>query len=156
MEKERGSGLSLLEGNAWNITTYELVPDLQEDPFVVGYHVPQRVGWQRGWDRGKRWGVPDICNTEGETEHYNQELKTYLHIFCEGQSQKWLELLPMAKFIHNAAVHSVTSKSLFSLIMEYKPQSYPLLGKTFLPALEQQLNQIEDTQKEAEATHKLA
>ena len=31
---------SALEGNAWNIATYELVPDLQGDPFVVGYHVP--------------------------------------------------------------------------------------------------------------------
>ena len=40
MEEERGSGLSLLEGDAWNITTYELVPDLQGDPFIIGYHVP--------------------------------------------------------------------------------------------------------------------
>ena len=31
---------SALEGDAWNITTYELVPDLQGDLFVVGYHVP--------------------------------------------------------------------------------------------------------------------
>ena len=82
--------------------------------------------------------------TDGETERYNQELKTYLHIFCEGQPQKWLELLPMAEFAHNAAVHSVTGKSPFSLIMEYKLWSYPSFGKTFLPALEQWLNQIED------------
>ena len=40
MEEERGSELSLLEGNAWNIATYELVPNLQGDPFIVGYHVP--------------------------------------------------------------------------------------------------------------------
>ena len=40
MEKERGSGLSLLEGDAWNIATYELVPDLQGDPFIISYHVP--------------------------------------------------------------------------------------------------------------------
>ena len=40
MEEERGSGLSLLEGDAWNITTYKLVPDLQGDPFIIGYHVP--------------------------------------------------------------------------------------------------------------------
>ena len=31
---------SALEGNAWNITAYELVSDLQGDSFVVGYHVP--------------------------------------------------------------------------------------------------------------------
>ena len=93
--------------------------------------------------------------SDGETEHYNQELKTYLCIFCEGQPQKWLELLPMAKFTHNIAMHSVMSKSPFSLIMRYEPQSYPPLRRTFLPALEQQLNQIEDTWKDTEAAHKL-
>ena len=40
MEEERGSGLSLLEGDAQNITTYELIPDLWGDPFIIGYHVP--------------------------------------------------------------------------------------------------------------------
>ena len=63
MERERGGGLSLSEGDAWNITTYELVPDLYRDPFVVGYHVPESVGQWREWNGGKRWGVPDICNT---------------------------------------------------------------------------------------------
>ena len=58
--------------------------------------------------------------TDGEMECYNQELETYLCIFCERQSQKWLELLPMAEFAHNAAIHSVTSKSPFSLIIGYK------------------------------------
>ena len=62
MEKERGGGLSLLESDARNITTYELVPDLWGDPFIVGYHVPQGVGQWRGWDGGKRWGIPDIYN----------------------------------------------------------------------------------------------
>ena len=39
MERERGSRLSLLEGDAQNITAYELVPDLWEDPFVIDYHI---------------------------------------------------------------------------------------------------------------------
>ena len=89
--------------------------------------------------------------TNEKTEHYNQELETYLCIFCEGQPQKRLELLPMAEFACNAAIHLVTNKSPFSLIMRYEPWAYPSLRKTFLPALKHQLNQIEDTQKEAEA-----
>ena len=28
IERERGSGLSILEGNAWNITIYKLISDL--------------------------------------------------------------------------------------------------------------------------------
>ena len=31
---------AFLKGDAWNIAIYELVPDLSEDPFIVGYHVP--------------------------------------------------------------------------------------------------------------------
>ena len=38
--KEREAVDLALEGNARNITAYELVPDLQGDPFIVGYHVP--------------------------------------------------------------------------------------------------------------------
>ena len=94
--------------------------------------------------------------TDREMKWYNQELETYLHIFCKEQPQKWLELLPMAKFTHNTAVYLVTSKSTFFLIMGYEPWSYPPLKKTLLPALKQWLNQIEDTWKEAEATHNLA
>ena len=31
---------SALESDAQNIAAYELVPDLQGDPFTVSYHVP--------------------------------------------------------------------------------------------------------------------
>ena len=40
IERKRGSGLSLLKGNAQNIAIYKLVPDLWGDPFVIGYHLP--------------------------------------------------------------------------------------------------------------------
>ena len=39
MGEKRGGGLSLLEGDAWNIATYKLVPDLWGDSFIVGYHI---------------------------------------------------------------------------------------------------------------------
>ena len=38
--EKRDGGLSLLEGDARNITIYKLIPDLWGDPFVIGYHVP--------------------------------------------------------------------------------------------------------------------
>ena len=31
---------AFLEGSAWNIATYKLVPDLWGDPFVIGSHIP--------------------------------------------------------------------------------------------------------------------
>ena len=44
----------------------------------------------------------------------------------------------------------------FSLIYGYEPCSYPALGKTFLPALEEYLSQLDSAQKEALAAHESA
>ena len=46
MGEKKSGGLSLSEGNAQNITTYELVLDLSGDPFVICDHIPQDVGQQ--------------------------------------------------------------------------------------------------------------
>ena len=51
-----------LEGDAQNIITYELVPDLWRDSFVIHDHVPHPVGQWRGWEWGKSREVLDICN----------------------------------------------------------------------------------------------
>ena len=59
--------------------------------------------------------------TDGETEWVNQEIDTYLRLFCQGQPDKWSDLIPMAEFAHNSATHSSTQKSLFSLILGYEP-----------------------------------
>ena len=46
--------------------------------------------------------------TDGETEWVNQEIETYLRLFCQGQPDKWSDLIPMAEFAHNSATHSST------------------------------------------------
>ena len=58
--------------------------------------------------------------TDGETKRVNQEVETYLQMFCQGQPDKWSEFIPMAEFTHNSATHSSTQRSLFSLILGYK------------------------------------
>jgi hypothetical protein len=85
--------------------------------------------------------------TDGETECLNQELETYLQIFCDGQPGRWAELLPMAEYSHNLACHSSTGKSPFSLILGYEPRSYPPIGKTFLSALKSRLSELEEARK---------
>ena len=94
--------------------------------------------------------------TDGETERVNQELETYLSIFCDGHPEKWANLLPMAEFSHNSAIHSTTNKSPFFLILRYELRSYPLIRKTFIPALETRLKELEDLRKEALAAHEKA
>ena len=73
---------------------------------------------------------------DGQTEQTNQELETYLHIFCANNPTSWAQFLSTAEFHHNSAPHSSTKKSPFSLLYGYEPRFYPPLGKTFLPALE--------------------
>ena len=94
--------------------------------------------------------------TNRETKRVNQELETYLHIFCDGHPKKWADLLSTAEFSHNSSTHSTTNKSPFSLILGYEPRSYPLIRKTFIPALETRLRELEDSRKEVLAAHEKA
>ena len=71
--------------------------------------------------------------TDGETEQVNQEIETYLRLFCQGQPDKWSNLVPMAEFAHNSTTHSSTQKSPFSLILGYEPCDYPKLDKLSYP-----------------------
>ena len=62
--------------------------------------------------------------TNGEIERVNQELETYLCIFCDGHPEKWADLLSMTEFSHNSATHSAINKLPFSLILRYEPRPY--------------------------------
>ena len=94
--------------------------------------------------------------TDGEMERVNQELETYLCIFCDGHPEKWADLLPMAEFSYNSVIHSVTNKLPFFLILRYEPRSYPPISKTFIPALETHLEELEKSRKEALAAYEKA
>ena len=58
--------------------------------------------------------------TDGQTERTNQEIETYLQIFCTNNPWSWPDLLPTAKFQHNSAPHHSTKTSLFSLMLRYE------------------------------------
>ena len=90
--------------------------------------------------------------TDGQIKQANQEIETYLQIFCANNPQKWTELTT-AEFHHNSIPHSSTKASPFSLMLGFEPRSYPLLGKMFLPALENCLSFLEEAQKEALVAH---
>jgi len=53
--------------------------------------------------------------TDGQTEHVNQELDQYLWLFVNKRQDDWYDLLPMAEFQHNNYVHSATQQPLFLL-----------------------------------------
>ena len=94
--------------------------------------------------------------TDGQTERTNQEVETYLCIFCANNPRKWTDFLPTAEFHHNSIPHSSTKVSPFSLLHGYEPRAYPPLGKTFIPALENRLTTLEEARREALAAHETA
>jgi hypothetical protein len=52
---------------------------------------------------------------DGQTEHVNQELEQYLRIWVNERQDNWDNLLPLAEFSHNNAVHSSTKETPFIL-----------------------------------------
>jgi len=46
--------------------------------------------------------------TDGQTEHVNQELDQFLHLFVNKWQDDWYDLLSIAEFQHNNHVHSAT------------------------------------------------
>jgi hypothetical protein len=66
--------------------------------------------------------------TDGQTEHVNQELEGYLHIFTSRRQDNWDELLPLGEFSHNNHVHVSTQQTPFMVdtgrhpCMGFEPQ----------------------------------
>ena len=77
-------------------------------------------------------------------------------MFCQGQPDKWSELIPMAEFTHNSATHLSMQKSPFSLILGYEPRDYPKIGQMVLPSLKDRLTLLEQARDEALAAHEKA
>ena len=95
--------------------------------------------------------------TDGETERVNQEIETYLRIYCGENPSSWANNIPMAEFVHNIRPHSTTGKFPFQLIMGYQPQALPdITNKSDLPAVEKRLNKLIKARDEAQAAHELA
>ena len=53
--------------------------------------------------------------TDGQTEHVNQELNQFLRLFINKRQDDWYDLLPIVEFQHNNHIHSATQQSLFLL-----------------------------------------
>ena len=95
--------------------------------------------------------------TDGETERVNQELETYLRIFCATEQRKWSDYLPMAEFAHNNRAHETSKMSPFQIIygtdLKGIPTAFP---RAQAPAVEDRLKEITKIRQEALAAHELA
>ena len=46
--------------------------------------------------------------TDGQTEHVNQEIETYLRMFINHRQDDWADWLPIAEFAYNNHIHTST------------------------------------------------
>ena len=58
---------------------------------------------------------------DGQTEHTNQTLEQYLHIYCNYQQDNWSKLLPLTEFAYNNAPSATTGVSPFFANKGYHP-----------------------------------
>ena len=94
---------------------------------------------------------------DGETEHVDQEIETYLQIFCGSNPASWAQHITLAEFTHNHCPHSITNQSPFFLMMGYEPQALPtIIYKTSILTIQDCLNSLLAIRKEALTTHDLA
>ena len=56
-----------------------------------------------------------------QTEHTNQTLEQYLHVYCNYQQDNWADLLPLAEFAYNNAPSATTGISPFFTNKGYHP-----------------------------------
>ena len=95
--------------------------------------------------------------SDGETERVNQEVKTYLRIFCGNNPASWSESISHAEFAHNHHPHSITNQSPFYLMMGYEPHALPsVISDTSIPAVESRLKTLSTARNKALTTHELA
>ena len=77
--------------------------------------------------------------TDSQTEHVNQEVEQFLHLFVNQRQDDWYDWLLIAKFAYNDQVHALTQTSLFMLDAGQNPHP------GFEPICESQLASLDNS-----------
>jgi hypothetical protein len=95
--------------------------------------------------------------TDGETEHVNQEVEQFLRVFCNYQQDNWADLLPFAEFAHNVRAHSATGCSPFQVWYGFQPEFLPPVNFTSrIPSVEEHLKSLNQLRTEVSAALNVA
>ena len=95
--------------------------------------------------------------SDGATEHTNQEIEAYLSIYCSSHLEDWPLALHTLEFTHNNRRHANRTHTPFKLMFGLSPVSVPLSFKhTKYPAIEERMKTLQKNLEEALAAHELA
>jgi hypothetical protein len=101
--------------------------------------------------------------TDGQTERQNQTMEQYLRAFCNYEQDNWVELLPLAEFAYNNAIHASTRMTPFWAnyhyhpVMQFKAPKQPsslnseIQADTFAAGLEETHQTLRKNLQEAQA-----
>lgn len=95
--------------------------------------------------------------TDGQTERVNQEVETYVRIFCDYNQANWADLIAHAEFAYNNRAHASTKQSPFYL----NYGTHPVFDVTILPSYksatcEERVHEIKRVQEEARSALEVA
>lgn len=95
--------------------------------------------------------------TDGETERNNQEIESYLRIFCSSYPETWANLVPDMEFALNNQEHSATKHSPFFLMYRSHPKAFPtVFPNSKVPSIQEWTLSKIRAQEEAGAALELA
>ena len=83
--------------------------------------------------------------SDGTTEHFNQEIEAYLSIYCISNLTNWPAHLPILEFIHNSRRHADCINTPFELMYGYAPPALPTsFQETKIPELDECLRLLNE------------
>ena len=94
--------------------------------------------------------------SNGEAERVNQEIGTYLRMYCAEKPNNWSLFLADAQFAHNSRIHSMHGQTPFYLLHGYEPTAYPSDVANTPGLAEEQLEQLAANRDKAIIAHRWA
>ena len=146
------------------------IAKLYHDAIYLNYRIPDAVISDRGLQFMSSFtrDLYDKCGIEmkattaycpqsnGEAERVNQEIGTYLRMYCVEKPADWSLYLADAQFAHNSRIHSTHRQTPFYLLHGYEPTAYPSDVANTPGLAEERLEQLVANRDKAIIAHKKA
>ena len=94
--------------------------------------------------------------SNGEAERVNQEIGTYLRMYCAEKLTDWSLYLADTQFAHNSRIHSTHGQTPFYLLHSYEPTAYPSDVANTPGLVEERLEQLAANRDKAIIAHRKA
>jgi hypothetical protein len=94
--------------------------------------------------------------TDGQSEHTNQQMEQGLCVLTSKQPRDWAKWLPLAQYTKNSWVNSTMKKAPFKLILGYTPTIKQPQRTPQMPSLEEHIKEIQCHCQEAQEAIKIA